>query len=229
MSQFVEPPGPQSHFLLGVLPEIRRDELDYLNRLVREYGNICRVRVVNIPAYIFSRLDDIESVLITNHRNFVKSVYLRETRALFGQGILTSEGALWRPQRRLLQPAFRHDHIAAFTDTMPACTRQMLESWNDGEAHDIHQDMMNLTMEIIARILFGEGIGREAHVIGNALRVFFDQFDDRFGFHAIPEWLPKPGNHRYRRAIGRLNQMVHRMIRMRLAQQHENGDILSFC
>lgn len=227
MPEFVEPPGPKGHFLLGVLPEIRRDELDYLNRLVRDYGDFCRVRVVNIPAYIVSRPCDIESVLITNHRNFVKSVYLRESHALFGQGILTSEGAFWRRQRRMLQPAFRHDHIAIFARTMLAHTKRMLESWKDGEIHDIHQDMMNLTMEIIAHVLFGEGIGEETHAVGEALRVFFDQFDERFGLYAIPDWLPTPGNIRYRRAIGRLNALVNGIIRARLAQRHDNGDILS--
>lgn len=227
MPQFVEPPGPKGHFLLGALPEIRRDELDYLTRIVREYGDVCRVRVVNIPAYIISRPDDIESVLITNHKNFIKSVYLRESHALFGQGILTSEGAFWRRQRRMLQPAFRHDHIAIFTRTMLAYAQRMLETWKDGEIHDIHQDMVNLTMEIIAHVLFGEGIGEEAYAVGEALRVFFHQFDKRFGLYAIPEWLPTPRNVRYRRAIGRLNGLVNGIIRSRLARVGGNGDILS--
>lgn len=225
MPQFVEAPGPKGHFLLGVLPEIRRDELDYLTRLVREYGDVCRVRVVNIPAYILSCPEDIEFVLITNHKNFIKSVYLRESRALLGQGILTSEGAFWRRQRRLLQPAFRHDHIATFTRTMLAYVRRTLKTWKDGEIRNIHQDMMNLTMEIIAHVLFGEGIREETHAVREALRVFFEQFDKRFGLYAIPEWLTTPGNVRYQRAIGRLNGLVNGTIRKHLS--HENGDILS--
>lgn len=227
MSLLLEAPGPKGHFLLGVLPEIRKDELDYLTRLVREYGDICRVKVVNIPAYILSRADYIESVLITNQKNFIKSVYLRESKALFGKGILTSDGSFWREQRRMLQPAFHHQQVAIYTRAMMSHVNRMLETWRDGAVHDIHQDMMDLTMKIIAEVLFGEDIASETHSIGEALWVFFEQFDDRFGLYAIPEWLPTPGNLRYRRAIGRLNDLVNSLIRQRQAVRQDSGDLLS--
>lgn len=227
MPSLVEAPGPKGHFLLGVLPEIRRDELEYLTRLVREYGDICRVKVVNIPAYILSRPEYIESVLITNHKNFIKSVYLRESKALFGKGILTSDGDFWREQRRMLQPAFHHSRVTIYTRAMVSHANEMLATWRDGDVRDIHEDMMDLTMRIIAEVLFGEDIASETHSIGDALRIFFDQFDDRFGLYALPEWLPTPGNLRYRRAIGRLNELVNSLIRRRQAVRQDSGDILS--
>lgn len=227
MAALLEAPGPKGHFLLGVLPEIRRDELDYLARLVREYGDICRVKVVNIPAYILSRPDYIESVLITNQKNFIKSVYLRESKALFGRGILTSDGDFWREQRRMLQPAFHHQRVATYTRVMMKHAAAMLESWHDGEERDIHQDMMDLTMKIIAEVLFGDDIASKTTEIAEALRVFFDQFDDRFGLYAIPEWLPTPGNVRYRRAIARLNDLVNSLIRQRQAMRQDSGDLLA--
>ena len=73
------PPGPKGNFLLGSLNEIRRDELDFLTRCVKEHGDVCYVRVVNIPAYIVSNSDDIETVLITKNSNFIKSVFLQES------------------------------------------------------------------------------------------------------------------------------------------------------
>ncbi len=227
MPALPEAPGPKGHFLLGVLPEIRKYELDYLTRLVREYGDIFRVKVVNIPAYVISRPEYIESVLITNQKNFVKSVYLRESKALFGHGILTSDGSFWREQRRMLQPAFHHRQIARYSRVMAKRVAGMLETWRDGEVRDIHADMMNVTMEIIAQVLFGEDIAEETREIGEALKVFFEQFDDRFGLYAIPEWLPTPGNLRYRRAIRRLNEMVNSIIRRKQAIRQDSGDILS--
>ena len=221
------PPGPKGHFLLGVLPEIRRDELDYLNRIVREYGDIVYVRVVNHPCYVLSHPRDIEYVLLGNHSNFVKSVFLRESRALFGNGLLTSDGNVWFRQRRLLQPAFHHDHVAGYSRAMVEHTERMLESWQDGEVRDIHQDMVRLTLEIIAHVLFGSNIASETEQIGDALRVFFDQFDDRFGLYAVPEWLPTPGNLRYRLAIGRLNRIVESVIRHRRSNGHDSASVLS--
>jgi cytochrome P450 len=221
------PPGPKGHLLLGALPEIRRDELDFLSYCVREYGDVCYVRVVNIPAYIISNPQDIETVLITKNSNFIKSVYLRESRALFGQGLLTSEGSFWLRQRRLLQPAFHHSRIAGYGATMLAYTARMLSTWKDGEVRDIHEDMINLTMEIICQVLFGDDLSTDTREAGDALRIFFDQFDDRFGLYVIPEWLPTPGNLRYRNAIRRLNEIVGRVIQERRSKTYDNGDILS--
>jgi cytochrome P450 len=221
------PPGPKGHFLLGVLPEIRRDELDYLNRLVQDYGDVIYLRVVNHPVYILSHPRDIEGVLLTNHSNFVKSVFLRESQALFGNGLLTSDGGLWLRQRRLLQPAFHKERVAGYCQAIVEHAEKMLGDWKDGEVRDVHQDMVRLTMEIIAQVLFGDDLAAETEQVSQALRVFFDQFDERFGLYLIPEWLPTPGNLRYRMAIGRLNKLLEKIILLRRSNGHGSNDILS--
>ncbi len=227
MSSSPLPPGPANHFLLGALPEIRKGELDFLDRCVREYGDIVYVRVVNHPAYILSHPRDIEFVLLTNSSNFIKSVFLRESRTLFGKGLLTSEGDMWLRQRRLLQPAFHHDYIARCSHTMVELTERMIATWADGEVRDVHQDMTRLTMEIVAKVLFGDDMASDTEEACEAFRVFFDQFDDRFGLYLIPEWLPTPGNIRYRRAIGRLDKIIEKVIRHRKASSHDSGAMLS--
>src|SRR5713101_82857 len=204
------PPGPKGHFLLGVLPEIKKNDLNFLNRCVREYGDVVRLRVVNHPVYILSNPRDIESVLLTNSSNFIKSVFLRESRALFGKGLLTNDGSSWLRQRRLLQPAFHPDHITAYSQTMVESTERMMGTWLDGEVRDVHEDMTRLTMEIVAKVLFGDDLASDAEQACEAFRVFFAQFDDRFGLYFIPEWLPTPDNIRYRRAIGGLDKIIEK-------------------
>ena len=222
------PPGPKGHFLVGSLPEIQRDELNFLMRLVREHGDIVYLRVVNHPVYILSHPRDIETVLVNRSSNFIKSVFLRESRALFGGGLLTSEGSLWQRQRRALQPAFHHEHLLFYTRTMAESTARMLSTWQDGEERDVHRDMTRLTMEIVAKVLFGEEIGSEVERACEAFGFFFGQYDKRFGLYLIPEWLPTPENFRYRRAIKRLDEMVLRVIRQKLAKSNGEGpDVLS--
>ncbi|HLW78565.1 MAG TPA: cytochrome P450 [Terriglobia bacterium] len=227
MQTSLVPPGPKGHFLLGALPDIRRDELDYLSRIVREYGDVVYVRVVNQPCYVLSHPRDIEYVLMGNYPNFKKSVFLRESRALFGEGLLTSDGGFWLRQRRMLQPAFHHDRIAEYSRVMVERTERMLATWGDGEVRDVHQDMSSLTLEIIAQVLFGSTIASQTEQIGEALRVFFEQFDERFGLYSIPEWVPTPGNLRYRMAIGRLNKILERVIQYRRLNGHDSKNVLS--
>ncbi len=215
-----QPPGPKGHFLVGSLPEIQRDELDFLMRLIHEYGDVVHLRVVNHPVYLLSHPRDIETVLVTNSNNFIKSVFLRESKALFGDGLLTSESTLWQRQRRALQPAFHRDHVLAYTRTMAESTARMLATWQDGEERDVHQDMTRLTMDIVAKVLFGEEISSDAEQACQAFGLFFKQYDERFGLYLIPEWVPTPENIRYRRAIKRLDEIVLKIIR----RKHANND-----
>jgi cytochrome P450 len=108
-------------------------------------------------------------------------------------------------------------------------TARMLATWQDGEERDVHKDMTSLTMEIVAKVLFGEEISSDAAQACEAFGLFFQQYDERFGLYLIPEWLPTPGNLRYRRAIRRLDDIVLRIIRRKRAG-NGNGrapDVLS--
>ncbi|MGO8817206.1 MAG: cytochrome P450 [Terriglobia bacterium] len=222
------PPGPKGHFLIGSLPEIQRDELDFLMRQVRHYGDVVHLRVVNHPVYILSHPRDIETVLVSKSSNFIKSVFLRESRALFGDGLLTSDGTLWQRQRRSLQPAFHHDHVTSYSQTMAESTARMLATWQDGEERDVHEDMTRLTMEIVAKVLFGDEIGSDAEQACEAFGLFFEQYDERFGLYLIPEWVPTPDNIRYRRAIKRLDEIVLRVIRRKRSNHNGHSpDVLS--
>jgi len=221
------PPGPKGHFLLGVLPDVRKDELDFLDRIVAQYGDIIYLRVVNNPVFILSHPRDIEVVLLTNASNFVKSTFLRSSEALFGNRLLTSDGSFWLRQRRLLQPAFHHDRLVEYSRTIVDYTERMLATWQDGEARDAHEEMVRVTMEIIAKLLFGDDIASDTQQAGEALRVFFDQFDERFGLYLIPEWLPTPANIRYRKAIARLDRIIGNVVRRRRASPDGGSDMLS--
>ncbi len=222
------PPGPKGHFLIGSLPEIQRDELDFLMRQVRHYGDVVHLRVVNHPVYILSHPRDIETVLVSKSSNFIKSVFLRESRALFGDGLLTSDGTLWQRQRRSLQPAFHHDHVTSYSRTMAESTARMLATWQDGDERDVHEDMTRLTMEIVAKVLFGDELGSDAEQACEAFGLFFEQYDERFGLYLIPEWVPTPDNIRYRRAIKRLDEIVLRVIRRKRSNGNGHSpDVLS--
>ena len=80
------PPGPKGHFLLGMLPEIRRDELDFLWRLVHEYGDIVYLRVVNHPVYILSHPRDIETVLLTKSKTSSNRFFCARAKPFLGMG-----------------------------------------------------------------------------------------------------------------------------------------------
>jgi cytochrome P450 len=222
------PPGPKPHFLIGNMPLASRDPLIVLTRWAREYGDLFYYRAGWIDVYFFNRPDLIELVLVRNHANLLKDRVVQNSRWFLGNGLLTSEGEEWKRQRRLTQPAFYRERIASHATLMTGYTEQMLAAWQDSATVDVHQQMMNLTLRIVVRTLFGVEAG-EIDEISGALNTIM-RHTSGIGL-LLPPWsryLPIPAMGNVRRAIRKLNATVGELIDMRRAQcRTDPEDLLS--
>jgi cytochrome P450 len=227
MPRLALPPGPKPHFLTGHLPEMRRDLLGLYVRCAREFGDVTLLRIGLKRVYLLSHPDLIEEVLVTQHRNFIKHYALRMNKTLLGDGLLTSNGDLWLRQRRLVQPAFHRDRLAAYAEFMTAYAERLAASWRDGEVRDLHKEMTRLTLEIIAKTLFNADVRDRAQEVGEALTEAMGNFSGRFfRLIRIPESIPTPGNLKLRRAVARLDAILYGFIRERRTDG-ACGDLLS--
>jgi cytochrome P450 len=225
-----DPPGPRGHLIRGNLPEYVPDPLGYLMNLTREYGDVSRLRFFHIPVYIFNNPDDIEDVLVTKNRSFIKPVDFRFPffRAIFGKGLLTSEGDFWLRQRRLAQPAFHRNRIAEYGQDMVAYAEQMLDSWREYETRDIHREMMILTLKIAIKALFNVDTKREAVLMYN----LSDEVIKMFELQERSTWLahnflPTPDNRRFHKLVKNLDEYIYGIIRKRRQSGEDCGDLLS--
>src|SRR5262249_32309186 len=105
--------------------------------------------------YFLNHPSLIEEVLVRRPNEFRKDRAVRNSRWLLGDGLLSAEGDHWKRQRRLIQPAFNHSRLESYASIMTSYAERMLESWEDGAAVDVHQQMMELTLRIVVRTLFG--------------------------------------------------------------------------
>src|SRR5690349_13352955 len=103
------PPGPKSFALFGTSPLKYGRPLDVLTQWARLYGDVVTWRTLYIRIFLLNHPDDIETVLVTQSRTFIKGRGLQANRELLGNGLLTSEGDFWLRQRRFIQPAFHRD------------------------------------------------------------------------------------------------------------------------
>lgn len=224
-SQF--PPGPNAKKWRGNYKEFRRDPLEFMMRVAREHGDVVGIRYYKYRVFIFNHPDDIEAVLVTHNKKFIKGRALRANKRIFGEGLLTSEGDAWLRQRRLTQPAFHRARIATYADTMVRFTQQAVKGWSDGESRNVHEEMMRLTLAIVAKTLFDADVAREAEEIGKALEVVMQVNTDPRRLLFVPAWLPTPANLAMKRAVHRLDGVIYRIISERRATAHEAGDLLS--
>jgi cytochrome P450 len=222
------PPGPKGHLLGDNLREYAQDPLGFLSGSAREHGDAVRLRFMGQTFYLLSHPDLIEYVLVENNRNFTKTRILRRNRRLLGEGLLTSEGGFWRRQRRLAQPAFHRKRVAAYGEVMVALAERSLDGWRDGETIDVHEEMMRLTLEIVAKCLFDADVGSEAKDVGSAMKVALEDFSSQRSLIRIPKSIPTPHNLRFERAARRLERIVRTIIEERRKSEDEDrGDLLS--
>ena len=229
MSKITLPPGPNGIALIRPLYHFTHQPLDFIISTQRKYGDTARFRFLKIPVYFFNRPSLIEEILITQNAKFIKSADLREGNRVLGNGLLTSEGDFWRRQRKLAQPAFHRDRVTAYAPVMTGYAEQVLDTWKDGETREIRGEMMQLTLRIAARTLFGADLEADTvRIIGESLTAAIQQFDARVktGFLLPSNW-PTPGNIRSRKAVDRLDEILHRIIDRRRNASAETEDLLS--
>jgi cytochrome P450 len=223
------PPGPKGLPFLGNLLEFSRDVLRYYGEWAREYGDIFAFSLRGWPVVLLNNSDYAEYVLVRNHRNFIKfPLFFRHVRAIFGQGLLTSEGEFWHRQRRLAAPAFHAQRVASYGGVMVEDTERMLASWRPGELRDAHADMMALTLRIAAKTLFNTEVDEDIAEIGQAFNTIAEEIAVRVRRpFLIPDVIPTPGNVRYVRGVRRVDHLVTTIIKDRQAQGGDRGDLLS--
>jgi cytochrome P450 len=221
------PPGPKGHLIGNNLREYANDPLGFLSSCAREYGDVVKLRLMGQTFYLLSHPDLIEYVLVDNNRNFTKTRILRRNRRLLGEGLLTSEGEFWRRQRRLAQPAFHRKRVAAYGEVMVAFAERSLEGWWDGQTIDVHEEMMRLTLEIVAKCLFDTDVGTEAKDVGRAMKVALEDFSSQRRLIRIPKRIPTPHNVRFEMAARRLDRIVATIIEERRKSEEDRGDLLS--
>jgi cytochrome P450 len=182
-----------------------------------------------LRSYVLNEPRLIHELLVTKHKFFRRPpLMMRPLAKIDGQGLVLSEGELWRRQRRLVQPAFSTRRFDRYADITVDYTRRMLARWAQGGELNIADEMTRLTLEIIAMTLFGSELAGQTTQLGAAVRIFSEQYVREAGnpFH-WPDWMPLPAQRAKRQAIAMLDQMIRGIIRQRRATGEDRGDLLS--
>ncbi|WP_322779669.1 cytochrome P450, partial [Frankia sp. Cas4] len=180
----------------------------------------------------------VQDVLVASQRVFVKGIHRRRTPVdegvqplalILGSGLLTSTGELHRIRRRLIQPLFHRQRIAAYGTVFATLAEQAADGWSEGTRLDMHRQMTELTLGIIARTVFDLPVDNEVvTTVRRALAVNMGVSQRAVipgGRHL--EKLPLPAIRRARDSRADLDALVRKMITNR--RQHPTGgdDLLS--
>lgn len=215
--------GPRGYPLVGVIPTVWRDPLGFLTDTARRYGDVAKFHIGSRVAYLVNEPECIGRILQRDKSEDTIGMFNRGMRSVFGGGLQTSRGELWREQRLLLQPAFHKVRIGTLCDQVvcPA-TNEMLERWKlpaaAGTVLDMADEMRRLTTTLSLRTMLGQDIPEEMEEVTKA----FATINEQLFYRLLVRWfayLPTVGNVRFRQALAVIDKALCRVIERRKAQE----------
>ena len=148
------PPGPDEPYSAS------QDLLGWMNNYFKRYGNIYKASVYGSNAYIISAPEYAEHVLRRNWQNYKKGLAIKRIAWLLGNGLMVSEGEFWKRQRRMIQPAFRHNAIGALSHVITAANVALLDRWKEAarekKSVNATRDISRMVAESVLMAIFGD-------------------------------------------------------------------------
>jgi enediyne biosynthesis protein E7 len=223
------PPGPPRTAALRMLMVMGRDRLGMMTSAADRYGDAVWLPVGPKELYYFNHPEHAKHVLADNASNYHKGIGLVHARRALGDGLLTSEGELWRKQRKVIQPAFQSRRIA---EQAPVIAREAaglverLRGRVGGGPVDVLAEMTTLTLGVLGQTLLDADLGAFSS-IGHSFQAVQDQaMFELASLGAVPMWIPLPHQLRFRRARRDLQRIVDRLVAQR-GGTHDRDDVLS--
>ncbi|MFD1881077.1 cytochrome P450 [Paracoccus pacificus] len=214
-----KPPARQGRAsLLRLVRDFRRDLLSALpQRLYRAWMAEYRTPVshsflCNDPALI-------TEILRRHPENFPKSDRLRDGLApLLGQSIFVTNGAVWRHQRRIIDPAFEGGRLREVFPALRAATAaasDRIAARADLGPFDIEPMTSHAAADAIFRALFSIPI--EDRTAAEVFAAFREHQETQpvislATLFPLPRWIPRPHQRRTRKSAARIRGLITRLV-----------------
>lgn len=188
---------------LGHVAELRSTPLSLLERFNRECGDLGQLRFAYQSVVIVNSPSLVGELLVEKARSFRKSRFIRAMLHPFvGDGLFTSEGDLWRRQRKVMAPIFHPTNLGTFADAMTGAATRCVDTWQSGQVVDVSRETTRIAMSVAGTTLFGIDTFDEADELGEALTValrwaseasaslgLLGQVELSFGVRRVARWL----------------------------------------
>lgn len=227
-------PGYSAGAAPGALPlvghawQMRRHPLEFL-RTLAAYGDLVEIRLGAHRVQVACHPDVVRQMLL-DPRTFDKGGPLFATpRRIAGNGLVNSDWADHRGQRRMVQPAFHASKMSGYADMMIDELEHQISGWRPGETVEVRQYMQAATLNIITRAMFDSLAGAETVAnVQKSVPVIMDGVYRRMVSPSpLVERLPTAHNRAFDAALALIHQVVDELVADYRAAGVDRGDLLS--
>jgi cytochrome P450 len=209
-------PFPRHGLGLSHVARFATDQLGFLRELA-DRGDVVSFEMLGKPFFLVSHPDDVESLLVKHARVMGRDDYIDILKRTLGFGLLTSDGELWKRQRKLMSQAFVPRRIHEYGAAMARVTDAGVRSLADGQEINIHQEMSRLTMEVVSDVLFGASVSaHDVSEVRDAMETINEFYaNSPEAMLELASWVPTPRNLRMNRAVEQIDRLIYRIIAKR--------------
>ena len=222
------PPGPSYRDRLRNPGLLRLSTHEFLERNAKTFGDLVHYKAFGRHVFQFNHPDMVHEVLVRDAAMQHRGIVMQRAKFVLGEGLLTSEEPLHMRQRRLVQPGFHRQRIAAYGETMLQFADEMKARWQNGSSFDIHRSMLELTLRITGKCLFDSDVESEVKTISDSVTAFMGFLP--LAFLPYPHLLLKiPFGFigRIQKSQKKLDRLIYTMIADRRSSGIDHGDLLS--
>ncbi len=218
------PPGPPRGAMPWQLRSFMQDQVNFMSKLRAMYGPLVQFGAIGERFWLVSDPALIDEVWVKQADAMLKDRTTHSLRRILGMGLLTSEGELWRRQRKLAAPALKRKQIDAYVPQMIAAATRWADQLAPREERDAQHDMMGVTLDIVVQALFGTTLEDEVGAIGAAMETLLMDFYRRenTAWRFLPEWMPDPHAAAFDLASERLDATIYGLIAQRRRDQRDD-------
>jgi cytochrome P450 len=225
-------PGPRGSLVMGNLAEYKKDPINMLMRLRRQYGDIARNRLGPYLTHAIAHPDYVKHVLQDNNTNYVRGRFYENFKMFFGDGLLTTDGGFWLRHRRIAQPLFHRRHVDGFSDAIGVSVSRLVDRLEYhaalGETIDIVPETMWLTLSILGKVTFNVDISSTAARVGPAVRLGLEAMMPQGNMNDfLPLWVPTAHNRRIHQAKAALDVIMREIIQAHAEGRCEASDLIT--
>jgi cytochrome P450 len=209
------------------------EPIPLFEHLHKVFGRIAHYRFLGTTIVFVNDPEWINEILVNQVGSFVRERTLVRMKILLGEGLITSDDPIHMRQRRIAAPAFHRQRIVGYAGQIVANAQAARDGWEEGSEIDIADQMMQLSLHIVAKTLFDSEVTPEVLRVRDEVNTIMGLYNFLIAFpmlESVLHW-PIPGVMQFRRSRARLDGVVASMIASRRGLSREElegrGDLLS--
>jgi len=206
--------------------------IPFLTENIKNFGKTYSFHIGGVRQGILTADPEvIQHILQKNNRNYRKSRMQTDILGHYvGKGLLTSDGAFWLRQRRLIQPAFHKSRLNGLVSIVQNEIEKFFSShWKVGGRRELYTDMHHLAFRIVARALFSTALDdTQILELSNQVSAIQSFVVKRIRQPYLHYWLRMSGQmQRHDRISKSVRQTILDVIRQRKESGIESNDLLN--